>query len=112
MMQRYLEVKAQQPAALLLFRMGAFYELFYEDAVQAAKLLNLTLTSSDKNSPPNLDEDEAAEDEEFVPAAKVEKPAVADTPRALSRTGAAETVATAPDDKLGGYRLAHRQQSV
>lgn len=51
MMQRYLEVKAQNPDALLLFRMGDFYELFYEDAVTAAKLLNLTLTSRDKNSP-------------------------------------------------------------
>lgn len=51
MMQRYLEVKAQNPEALLLFRMGDFYELFYEDAVTAARLLNLTLTSRDKNSP-------------------------------------------------------------
>ncbi len=51
MMQRYLEVKAQNPDTLLLFRMGDFYELFYDDAVRAAKLLNLTLTSRDKNSP-------------------------------------------------------------
>lgn len=51
MMARYLEVKAQNPGTILLFRMGDFYELFYEDAVSAAKLLNLTLTSRDKNSP-------------------------------------------------------------
>ncbi len=51
MMARYLEVKAQHPGTLLLFRMGDFYELFFEDAVTAAKLLNLTLTSRDKNSP-------------------------------------------------------------
>ncbi len=51
MMARYLEVKAQNPGTLLFFRMGDFYELFYEDAQQAAKLLNLTLTSRDKNSP-------------------------------------------------------------
>lgn len=51
MMARYLEVKGQNPGALLLFRMGDFYELFYEDAQTAAKVLGLTLTSRDKGSP-------------------------------------------------------------
>ncbi|HTN03284.1 MAG TPA: hypothetical protein VL132_15450, partial [Planctomycetaceae bacterium] len=51
MMQRYLEVKAQNPGTLLLFRMGDFYELFYEDAEVAARVLGLTLTSRDKGSP-------------------------------------------------------------
>ena len=41
-MQRYLEVKAQHPQAILLFRMGDFYELFYEDAVTASKAVGLT----------------------------------------------------------------------
>jgi DNA mismatch repair protein MutS len=50
MMQRYLEVKAETPGTLLLFRMGDFYELFYEDAETAAKVLGLTLTSRDKGS--------------------------------------------------------------
>ena len=50
MMERYLEVKRETPGALLLFRMGDFYELFYEDAVTAAKILGLTLTSRDKAS--------------------------------------------------------------
>ncbi len=50
MMERYLEVKRQNPGSLLLFRMGDFYELFYEDAQIAAKILGLTLTSRDKNS--------------------------------------------------------------
>ncbi len=50
MMERYLEVKRQNPGAILFFRMGDFYELFYEDARTAAKLLNLTLTSRDKGS--------------------------------------------------------------
>ena len=50
MMERYLEVKAQNPGTILLFRMGDFYELFYEDAKVAAKILGLTLTSRDKNS--------------------------------------------------------------
>lgn len=51
MMERYLEVKAQNPGSMLLFRMGDFYELFYEDAEIASKVLGLTLTSRDKGSP-------------------------------------------------------------
>jgi DNA mismatch repair protein MutS len=50
MMQRYREVKEQTPGTILLFRMGDFYELFYEDAQIAAKVLGLTLTSRDKGS--------------------------------------------------------------
>jgi DNA mismatch repair protein MutS len=50
MMQRYREVKRQNPGSLLLFRMGDFYELFDDDAQLAAKLLSLTLTSRDKGS--------------------------------------------------------------
>lgn len=50
MMQRYLEVKAETPGTILLFRMGDFYELFHEDAQVAAKILGLTLTSRDKGS--------------------------------------------------------------
>ena len=50
MMERYLQVKAENPGSILLFRMGDFYELFHEDAKTAAKLLGLTLTSRDKGS--------------------------------------------------------------
>ncbi|WP_013629849.1 DNA mismatch repair protein MutS [Rubinisphaera brasiliensis] len=50
MMERFFEVKRQHPDSLLLFRMGDFYELFYDDAVIAAKILGLTLTSRDKGS--------------------------------------------------------------
>lgn len=48
MMKQYLEVKAQVPGALLFFRLGDFYELFFEDAVKAAELLQITLTSRAK----------------------------------------------------------------
>ncbi|HEU0189443.1 MAG TPA: DNA mismatch repair protein MutS [Gallionella sp.] len=44
MMQQYLRIKAQHPDMLLFYRMGDFYELFHEDAVRAAKLLDITLT--------------------------------------------------------------------
>jgi DNA mismatch repair protein MutS len=44
MMQQYLRIKAQHPNMLLLYRMGDFYELFYDDAERAARLLDITLT--------------------------------------------------------------------
>ncbi|MEL6108636.1 MAG: DNA mismatch repair protein MutS [Planctomycetota bacterium] len=50
MMKQYHEAKAACGDALLLFRMGDFYELFLEDAKEAAKVLGLTLTSRDKDS--------------------------------------------------------------
>jgi DNA mismatch repair protein MutS len=45
LMQQYLALKAGYPDTLVLFRMGDFYELFYDDARKAAALLNITLTS-------------------------------------------------------------------
>lgn len=44
MMQQYLGIKQQHPDTLLFYRMGDFYELFYDDAKHAARLLHLTLT--------------------------------------------------------------------
>jgi DNA mismatch repair protein MutS len=44
-MQQYLKIKAEHPNMLLFYRMGDFYELFYEDAHKAAKLLAITLTA-------------------------------------------------------------------
>jgi DNA mismatch repair protein MutS len=45
MMQQYLRIKAEHPGVLLFYRMGDFYELFHEDAIKAAQLLDITLTS-------------------------------------------------------------------
>ncbi len=45
MMQQYLRIKAQHPDILLFYRMGDFYELFYDDARRAAALLDITLTA-------------------------------------------------------------------
>ncbi|HUW36487.1 MAG TPA: DNA mismatch repair protein MutS, partial [Rhodocyclaceae bacterium] len=45
MMQQYLRLKAQHPDMLMFYRMGDFYELFFEDAQRAARLLDITLTS-------------------------------------------------------------------
>ncbi|SOD17879.1 DNA mismatch repair protein MutS [Nitrosomonas ureae] len=44
MMQQYLRIKAQYPDMLMFYRMGDFYELFFDDAEKAAKLLGITLT--------------------------------------------------------------------
>jgi len=48
--EQYMQMKKQHPDCLLLFRMGDFYEAFYEDAKTAHKILGITLTSRDKNS--------------------------------------------------------------
>src|SRR5690242_21749524 len=50
MLQQYFEAKARAGGALLLYRMGDFFELFFEDATTAAPLLGLTLTSRNKDS--------------------------------------------------------------
>ena len=44
-MQQYLRIKSQHPDSLLFYRMGDFYELFFDDARRAAKLLDITLTA-------------------------------------------------------------------
>ncbi|MBA4396534.1 MAG: DNA mismatch repair protein MutS [Syntrophus sp. (in: bacteria)] len=47
-MRQYLDIKSRYPDCILLFRMGDFYEMFFEDAVVAAKVLDITLTSRNK----------------------------------------------------------------
>src|SRR5437870_13729125 len=49
-MRQYLEAKRQHRDAIVLFRMGDFYEMFYEDALVAARALDLTLTSRSKDA--------------------------------------------------------------
>jgi len=48
LMQQYHAVKKQHPGTLLLFRLGDFYELFYDDAIVASKILQITLTARNK----------------------------------------------------------------
>ncbi len=50
-MAQYHAAKKQHPSALLMFRLGDFYELFYEDAVIASRVLQITLTSRNKEKP-------------------------------------------------------------
>ncbi|MGR3718203.1 MAG: DNA mismatch repair protein MutS [Thermohalobaculum sp.] len=49
MMAQYLKIKAAQPEALLFYRMGDFYEMFFDDAVQAAAALDIALTKRGKH---------------------------------------------------------------
>lgn len=50
MMRQYLEIKSQHPESILFFRMGDFYEMFLDDALIAARILDITLTSRNKGS--------------------------------------------------------------
>lgn len=50
LMRQYLSIKDEYPDAILFFRLGDFYEMFFDDAVNAARMLDLTLTSRNKNS--------------------------------------------------------------
>ena len=51
MLEQYLAIKSQHPDALLFYRMGDFYEMFFEDAETASRALEITLTSRNKNDP-------------------------------------------------------------
>ncbi|MCU0538670.1 MAG: DNA mismatch repair protein MutS [Desulfobacterales bacterium] len=49
MLRQYLQIKGDYPDAILFYRMGDFYEMFFEDAETAARVLDITLTSRNKN---------------------------------------------------------------
>ncbi len=51
MMKQYLQMKAEHPDCLLFFRLGDFYEMFFEDAKTGSDVLGLTLTTRDRNKP-------------------------------------------------------------
>ena len=50
MMEQYFSIKKDYPDAFLFYRLGDFYEMFYEDAIQVSQLLELTLTARNKNA--------------------------------------------------------------
>ncbi|MFH1830770.1 MAG: DNA mismatch repair protein MutS [Pseudomonadota bacterium] len=51
MLRQYQRIKAMYPDTILMYRLGDFYEMFYDDAVLAANILDITLTSRNKNAP-------------------------------------------------------------
>ncbi|RWX44879.1 MutS domain I [Candidatus Electrothrix communis] len=50
MLRQYLEIKEQHPGTILFYRMGDFYEMFFEDAETASRVLGITLTSRNKGN--------------------------------------------------------------
>ena len=54
MMRQYLEIKSGYPDAILFFRMGDFYEMFLDDALVAARILDIALTSRNKGGPDEI----------------------------------------------------------
>jgi len=54
MIRQYLQIKAECPDSILFFRLGDFYEMFFDDAETASRELDLTLTSRNKNSPESV----------------------------------------------------------
>jgi DNA mismatch repair protein MutS len=54
MMRQYLEIKSGYPDAILLFRMGDFYEMFLDDALLASRILDIALTSRNKGGPDEI----------------------------------------------------------
>ena len=50
-MRQYLEIKGNHEDSLLFFRLGDFYEMFFDDAEKASSLLDITLTSRNRNAP-------------------------------------------------------------
>jgi DNA mismatch repair protein MutS len=50
MMRQYLEIKSAYPDSILFFRLGDFYEMFLDDAVKASRILDITLTSRNRNA--------------------------------------------------------------
>lgn len=51
MLRQYMRIKAEHPDAILMFRLGDFYEMFFDDAKIASSILDITLTSRNKNDP-------------------------------------------------------------
>jgi DNA mismatch repair protein MutS len=51
LLAQYLRIKAQHPDAVLLFRLGDFYEMFFDDAREASRALDLTLTARNRGEP-------------------------------------------------------------
>ncbi len=97
MMRQYREMKARDPDALLLFRMGDFYEMFGEDAVEASALLGIAVTSRDKDK-----------GEEAVPMAGFPHPALETYLAKIVRAGRRAAVCEQVEDASQAKGLVRR----
>jgi DNA mismatch repair protein MutS len=50
LIRQYLDIKSQCKDAILMYRLGDFYEMFFDDAIQASKILDIALTARDKQA--------------------------------------------------------------
>jgi DNA mismatch repair protein MutS len=96
-MRQYLEMKGRHPDAILFFQVGDFYEMFYEDAEEASRLLNLTLTSRNNG--------EAAD----VPLAGVPIKAAQDYVQRLIRLGRRVAICQQVEDASQAQGLVRRE---
>jgi DNA mismatch repair protein MutS len=97
MMQPYLRLKSQVPDALLLYRLGDFYELFLEDAERAAPLLDLVLTTRDRDA------------KDPVPMCGIPVHAAEGYIRRLMSLGFAVAIAEQVEDPRGAKGLVRRE---
>ncbi len=98
MMRQFLELKAEHPDAILLYRMGDFYEMFLEDAELAAPLLEIALTTRDKGKP------------DAVPMCGVPAHSIDGYVKRLAQLGHRVAICEQVEDPrtLGGRRLVRR----
>ena len=96
MLDQFAEIKAQHPDTVLFFRMGDFYEMFYDDAVLASEVLGITLTSRDKNS------------ENPVPMAGVPWHSVESYLQSMLRAGHKVTMCEQEEELRPGYKILER----
>ena len=92
MLDQYREIKQEYPDTVLFFRMGDFYEMFYEDAILGSEVLGITLTSRDKNA------------EDPVPMAGIPWHSVEDYLRKMVQSGHKVTVCEQASEPLPGRR--------
>ena len=96
MLDQYRDIKEQHPDTVLFFRMGDFYEMFYEDAVIGAETLGITLTSRDKNA------------ENPVPMAGIPWHSVEDYLKKMVKAGHKVTLCEQSPEPLPGEKILRR----
>jgi DNA mismatch repair protein MutS len=96
MLDQFAEIKAQHPDTVLFFRMGDFYEMFYDDAVIASEVLGITLTSRDKSA------------DEPVPMAGVPWHSVESYLQGMLRAGHKVTLCEQEDELRPGSKILER----
>ena len=96
MLDQFAEIKSQHPDTVLFFRMGDFYEMFYDDAVLASEVLGITLTSRDKSA------------DEPVPMAGVPWHSVESYLQGMLRAGHKVTLCEQEDELRPGSKILER----